>query len=174
MGFKAGGERIRLRDGGRMPISNTFSSSLRSVSGRGECALRSSRVSSVSSEGSSSRIWGSLRECLSEALVEWDREPVDGKDRMERLEGSMGVRLLEGDSGGTLQLLPDLLTMLAMVAVDSRREEFTDNLEDRRDRAAEMNMRVSCSEMGEGPGTGGKGDEGGNEGGGFECARFWK
>ncbi len=32
-----------------------------------------------------------------------------------------------------------------------------------------MNMRVSCSVIGDGPGTGGRGDEGGAEGGGLNC-----
>ena len=42
-----------------------------------------------------------------------------------------------------------------------------DILDNRRDRSAEMNIKVSCSEMGEGPGTGGKGLDGGRDSGGF-------
>ena len=37
----------------------------------------------------------------------------------------------------------------------------------RRDRSAEMNIIVSCSVIGEGPGTGGSGLEGGSDRGGF-------
>ena len=40
-------------------------------------------------------------------------------------------------------------------------------VDNRRDRSAEMNIRVSCSEMGDGPGTGGKGLDGGKVNGGF-------
>ena len=42
-----------------------------------------------------------------------------------------------------------------------------DIFDDRRERAAEMNMRVSCSVIGEGPGTGGSGADGGAESGCF-------
>ena len=46
-------------------------------------------------------------------------------------------------------------------------EDATESLEARRERAAEMNMRVSCSVMGDGPGTGGKGADGGRDKGGL-------
>lgn len=156
---------MRFKEG-KIPSSSTFSSSVRSTSGREERAERSSRVNSVSSEGSSSRIRGSLRVCFSLVRAVVGRELLEENDRMERLEESMGAKVVEGERGGMLQLLPDLLMMLEIVAVDSRREEFTESLEALRDRAAEMNMRVSCSVMEEGPGTGGKGEVGGREGGG--------
>lgn len=127
-------------------------------------------MSSVSSEGSSSRMRGSFLECFSLTRAVFGSELEEENDRMERLEESMGVRLAEGERGGTLQLLAEM--MLEMVAVDSRREEeLRESLEARRERAAEMNMRVSCSVIGEGPGRGGKGDEGGKEGGGLGWGR---
>ena len=42
-----------------------------------------------------------------------------------------------------------------------------DILDVRRERAAEMNMSVSCSVIREGPGTGGRGADGGPDGGGL-------
>lgn len=94
--------------------------------------------------------------------IEVGSEALEGKERKEREEESRDGTL-------RLQQLPDLLAMLAMVAVDSRREELRESLEERRARAAEMNIRVSCSVIGEGPGRGGKGEEGGNDGGGLIC-----
>lgn len=45
--------------------------------------------------------------------------------------------------------------------------EASDILDARLERAAEMNLRVSFSEMGDGPGTGGNGAEGGRDSGGL-------
>lgn len=68
-------------------------------------------------------------------------------------------------------LLFEAVRMLANVAVESRLEQLPDDasesLEARLVRAADINIRVSCSDIGEGPGTGGKGLAGGAEGGGF-------
>lgn len=69
-----------------------------------------------------------------------------------------------------------LLERLASVATESRREymdavDAIDIFDARRERSAEMNLRVSCSDMGEGPGTGGRGDKGGPESGGFGLGR---
>lgn len=44
-----------------------------------------------------------------------------------------------------------------------------DSFDVRRDRAAEMKIRVSCSVIGDGPGTGGSGEDGGNDGGGLRA-----
>ena len=44
--------------------------------------------------------------------------------------------------------------------------EASESFDARLEREAEMNMRVSCSEMGDGPGTGGRGDDGGRDSGG--------
>lgn len=57
-----------------------------------------------------------------------------------------------------------------MVAVESRRELatlLTDILDSLRCRVDESNRSVSSSEIGEGPGTGGSGDDGGPHRGGF-------
>jgi hypothetical protein len=63
-----------------------------------------------------------------------------------------------------------------LLAVESRfdalwSEERTDEMdifEDRRERlVVERKRSVSCSEIGEGPGTGGRGKDGGRDGGGF-------
>jgi hypothetical protein len=66
--------------------------------------------------------------------------------------------------------LEPTLVMLPMVAVESRLEEETlavDNLDTRRRREVDKNIRVSSSEMGDGPGSGGNGDEGGRLRGGL-------
>ena len=77
--------------------------------------------------------------------------------------------LTDGEREGGPPLV--LLAKLATVATESRLEnpldDAIDSLDARRERAAEINMRVSCSVMGEGPGTGGRGVDGGREGGGL-------
>jgi hypothetical protein len=50
---------------------------------------------------------------------------------------------------------------------ESRPDVSADSFADRRERVEDMMMRVSCSERGDGPGTGGRGAHGGREGGGF-------
>jgi hypothetical protein len=48
------------------------------------------------------------------------------------------------------------------------RTDAMDILEERRERlVVERKRSVSCSEIGEGPGTGGRGKDGGRDGGGF-------
>lgn len=77
------------------------------------------------------------------------------------------MTLTDGERGGGPPLV--LLAKLASVAVESRLEKLLEDaresLDARWERAAEINMRVSCSVMGEGPGTGGRGADGGREGG---------
>lgn len=121
------------------------------------------------SEGSSSFIHGVKTEDFSVMNRDGDgipREPLDGKERKDRVE-SPGVMLTDGERGGGPPLV--LLAKLATVAVESRLskllEDARESLDARRERAAEMNMRVSCSEIGDGPGIGGNGVEGGREGG---------
>jgi hypothetical protein len=74
----------------------------------------------------------------------------------------------DGDKEGT-PFEPTLVT-LAKVAVESLLEEVTlvmDNLDTRRRREVDRNNKVSTSEMGDGPGTGGNGEDGGRLRGGL-------
>ena len=50
---------------------------------------------------------------------------------------------------------------------EDERREATEYFELREGREAERKRRVSCWEMGDGPGTGGRGRDGGREGGGL-------
>jgi hypothetical protein len=67
-------------------------------------------------------------------------------------------------------LLEPLLTVelgLDIFGSVERTEEM-DIFEERRERLVEeRKRRVSCSDIGEGPGTGGRGKDGGRDGGGF-------
>ena len=86
--------------------------------------------------------------------------------RSDRIDAAEPKREDVGDSG----VLP--LAILAIVAVESRFEyretvDAIDILDKRRERSAEMNIIVSCSEIGDGPGTGGSGLEGGSDRGGL-------
>ena len=68
---------------------------------------------------------------------------------------------MEGESDGTLLPLALMIeSRCELLETDAR-----DILDARRDRAAVINISVSCSLIGDGPGTGGRGDEGGAKGG---------
>lgn len=153
--------RIRLRD---TLMSSTFSSSLR-LSGSGECMEMSSSDSRVRSAASSSAIrgWktGDRSRCRATGT---ERELVDEYERIER-EESYGVALVEWDREGALLPLA-LITESRCEYVDT---DASDIFDARRERAAVINMSVSCSVIGDGPGTGGRGDEGGAEGGDLSC-----
>jgi hypothetical protein len=94
------------------------------------------------------------------------REDVDAADSVRFRTGGWGVRPTEAvtvSEGGRLLVLPKLAT-------DPLHEdelEDVDMREDRRERAATVMWKRSCSERGDGPGMGGRGSEGGREGGGF-------
>ena len=129
----------------------------------------------VRSDGSSSDILGWSFDDMSGAsnlLLEGEIELLEGHDRKERVDESSGAYPDGGECGAAPPSTLDVLRTLAIVAIESRceyddAEELTDNFDARRDRAAEINMRVSCSEIGEGPGTGGSGADGGRDGGGL-------
>jgi hypothetical protein len=57
--------------------------------------------------------------------------------------------------------------MLAIELGLDDNELVRDNFDERMERLDERNKRVSFSEMGDGPGSGGRGAEGGKEGGGL-------
>lgn len=91
----------------------------------------------------------------------------EASDRNDRVDADEPILEDVGDNGGALPL-----ATLANVAVESRFEyidavEPSDILDARRERSAEMNNNASCSDIGDGPGTGGSGEGGGNDRGGF-------
>lgn len=80
-----------------------------------------------------------------------------------------------GDSGVVWQL------RLARVVTESRHEyvepeaDASESLDARFERAADINLRVSCSVMGDGPGTGGSGVDGGRDSGGLGLGKgVWR
>ena len=182
------GGRCRREKDGRRPTPMSSSVSLSPVDdgaaeGMGEMSGIAMCVSvkSPMSSSSSSSSWSSAAE--SSAMCgtiarsgDFSKHilPVDVASETERepLEeyvcsvcsgvGSEGV--MSGESGDGLQL--------PMLAVESRCEsvepevDASESFDARLLRDAEMNMSVSCSEMGDGPGTGGSGDVGGRERGG--------
>ena len=87
-----------------------------------------------------------------------EEDAFDANDRIERVEADAP------NVGDCTEADLALVTL----AIESRleysepAEEASDSFEARRERAAEIKARVSCSVMGEGPGTGGRGAEGGN------------
>ncbi|KAI0684702.1 hypothetical protein BC835DRAFT_1310426 [Cytidiella melzeri] len=95
--------------------------------------------------GSSEMVAASVGDLSIPTRVEgWEEDVLDGRDHIERVEEDVpncGVR----------------------EPADDARDSF----EARQERAAVMNRRVSCSVTGEGPGTGGRGLEGGRDRGGF-------
>lgn len=85
---------------------------------------------------------------------------------------------LELDADGEREGTPleYTLEMLPIVAVESRRELVTLFMESRdilRILEDESSSSVSSSEMGDGPGTGGSGKDGGRDGGGFATEGDW-
>ena len=94
----------------------------------------------------------------------WEEDAFDANDRIERVEADAP------NVGDCTEADLALVTL----AIESRleysepAEEASDSFEARRERAAEIKARVSCSVMGEGPGTGGRGAEGGRDNGGFK------
>jgi hypothetical protein len=125
------------------------------------------------SAASSSQILGSSVGDLSRTCRPCERK-LDARDdvvRNDRTDAAEPKREDVGDNGVAL-----LLAMLVTVAVESRFEyldaaDASDILESRRDRSAEMNIMVSCSDIGEGPGTGGSGLDGGSDNGGLGLGR---
>ena len=58
--------------------------------------------------------------------------------------------------------------------VSDKRIDWMDIFEERRERLLDMMSADSCSEMGDGPGKGGKGATGGREGGGLTNVLIWR
>lgn len=118
------------------------------------------------SAASSSHIRGSSMGDLSNMRRERDCEceAPEARERSDRVDACEPSLDEVGDNGAAL-----VLATLSKVAVESRFEytEARDIFDARRDRSAEMNSRASCSDIGEGPGTGGRGDGGGRDSGGF-------
>jgi hypothetical protein len=103
--------------------------------------------------------------------VEWADEATDS---VRLRAGSWEV--MAADVGAACEDGP--LLALAMLATEPLQEdelEDVDRREVRRERAAATVIwKRSFSDRGDGPGMGGRGREGGREGGGFEaCATFW-
>jgi hypothetical protein len=107
-----------------------------------------------------------------------------GRDVFERIEradvdATDSVRLRLGSwevTAGTASEDGPLLA-LAMLAIEPLQEDALEDVERRevrRERAAAVMWKRSFSERGDGPGMGGRGREGGREGGGFDAwETFW-
>lgn len=100
----------------------------------------------------------------------WEADVPDDIERIDLVDADAPP---DADAEANCEVVGDCGPMLP--ATESRRpleyrepvDDARESLEARRERAAEMNMRVSCSVTGDGPGTGGKGAEGGSDKGGL-------
>lgn len=117
--------------------------------------------------------WGTERDpfCEERDRTEWaDVEATESARLRTAGWGGWADEAGTPSEGGRLLALPRLAT-------DPLQEdelEDVDRREARRERAPAVIWKSSCSERGDGPGTGGSGRDGGREGGGFAVEeRIW-
>jgi hypothetical protein len=125
-------------------------------------------LSEISSTLGSSAIVADSIGDLSRPRRAWVWEELDPRERTERTDADAWSCDAVEDVG---------CVTLIMLTTESRGEynepadDARESLEARLERAADINMRVSCSVIGEGPGTGGRGVEGGKDIGGLGLGR---